>query len=423
MNKIKVRYAPSPTGIPHVGNIRTALFNYLFAKNKKGKFILRIEDTDRKRLVPQAEEKIEESLKALNLNWDEKIIQSQRLEIYKKYLDQLKEKKVVYEDEGSWRFKVEKGQELTWSDGVHGAVSFKSDVIEDFVIIKSDGFPTYHFASVVDDHDTQISHVFRGDEWISSTPKHLMIYQSFGWQAPVFVHLPVILGADKKKLSKREGAKTVFEYLEEGLLPETIINFLALLGWSPEGEQEIFSLEELVKEFSIERINKNSPVFNVDKLIWMNGQWIHKRLEVGDLVERINKKFPNLNKKEILEYLPLVRDRLSSIDDYPKITNFLTSEKINIDPNKIILPADKLVKIKNEYKVIDPLKWDKTFIGNATASVIQHEGLSKGETLSSIGTAVSGSTVTPPIYDSLEKLGKEKTLERLDEAIRKKTQK
>src|SRR3989338_5434495 len=292
---VRVRYAPSPTGVPHVGNIRTALFNYLFAKKENGQFLLRIEDTDRVRLIPESIDKIKQSLKLLGLDFnEEELYQSKRLDLYQKYLNILKEKSLTYEDEGAWRFKVEKGKTLSWEDAVHGKVEFKSDVIEDFVIIKSDGYPTYHFANVIDDHETKITHVFRGDEWIPSTPKHLLLYESFDWVPPTFVHLPAILGPDHKKLSKRQGAKSVIEFIEEGYLPEAIINFLAFLGWAPKDNQEIFSLEDLTKAFSIDRINKNSPIFNLEKLKWFNGQWI-KKLDVDDLSKRLSKEFPQYN--------------------------------------------------------------------------------------------------------------------------------
>ncbi len=419
IRRIRVRYAPSPTGIPHIGNIRTALFNYLFAKNQKGTFILRIEDTDQKRLVPNAVEKIRESLSILSLDPDEEYHQSKRLDVYKKHLEILIKNGLAYEEENAWRFKVEKGKNLNWKDVVHGEISFSADVIEDFIIIKSDGYPTYHFASVVDDHDMQISHVFRGDEWISSTPKHLLLYESFGWDPPQFVHMPPILGANKKKLSKRDGAKSVMEYIEEGYLPEAITNFMAFLGWAPKNNQEIFSLEELIKEFSIERINKNSPIFNLQKLNWFNSQWIRK-IDAHELAKRIHEKFPKFELNKIIDNLPLVRERLSSLDDFPKLTSFLLLEdKIKVDASKVILPAVDLSKIVNEYKPIQS-QWTKANIGNATISVIERENLSKPQTLNSIGTAVSGSTVTPPIYDSLEKLGFDKTISRIEDVIKKK---
>ena len=290
--RVVVRYAPSPTGVPHIGNIRTALFNFLFARNQKGQFLLRIEDTDRARLIPESINQIKKSLEVLSLNWDgDEIYQSKRLKLYDRHLQILKDKNYTYKEEDAWRFRVPKELKLTWRDLVHGPVEFSSNVIEDFVIVKSDGFPTYHFASVVDDHLMQITHVIRGDEWISSTPKHLLLYKAFSWNPPAFVHLPPILGPNKKKLSKREGAKSVLEYLNEGYLSEAIINFLSLLGWAPKGDKEVFSHDELIKEFSLERLNKNSPIFNIDKLRWLNGKWIRK-IDEETLIDKIHSSFP-----------------------------------------------------------------------------------------------------------------------------------
>lgn len=414
---VRVRYAPSPTGVPHIGNIRTALFNYLFAKNQGGQFLLRIEDTDRTRLVPEAIDKIKQSLNLLGLNFDEEeIYQSKRLDIYHKHLEILKEKGLAYEDEGAWRFKVEKGQTLSWDDAVHGKVEFKSEVVEDFVIIKSDSYPTYHFANVIDDHETQISHVFRGDEWIPSTPKHLMLYQAFGWEHPAFVHLPPILGPDHKKLSKRDGAKSAMEYIEEGYLPEAIINFMAFLGWAPKDNREIFSLEELAKEFSLDRINKNSPIFNIEKLNWFNGQWI-RQIPDEDLADRIVQESPQFSKEKVTEILPIAKDRLVTLKDFNKIAGFILNDDIEVDISLVKLEPDKLNFFYEAFGGIND--WNKANISSAAASVMSDQGLTKAEALGSIGASISGSTVTPPLFDSLEKLGKEKTLIRLENVIKK----
>lgn len=416
MSKVRVRYAPSPTGIPHIGNIRTALFNYLFAKSQGGQFLLRIEDTDRTRLVPEAIDKIKQSLNILGLNFDEEeIYQSKRLDIYHSHLEILKDKNLAYEDEGAWRFKVEKDKMISWDDAVHGKVEFKSDVVEDFIILKSDSYPTYHFANVIDDHETQISHVFRGDEWIPSTPKHLMLYQAFGWENPIFVHLPPILGPDHKKLSKRDGAKSAIEYVEEGYLPEAIVNFMAFLGWAPKDEREIFSLEDLVTEFSIERINKNSPIFNIEKLKWFNGQWI-RSLSNKDLADKVS-KVTTFKSEEITKVLPIVKDRMSTLLDFATIAGFLFTDKIELGAEGLLVSPDVLEKLIESYQSID--KWTKENIQNATISIMEAEGLKKSEMYRSIGIAVSGSNITPPIFDSLEILSKEKTTARLNEAIKK----
>lgn len=423
MKSIRVRYAPSPTGIPHIGNIRTALFNYLFAKNQKGDFILRIEDTDRTRLVPESIDKIKESLELLDLKWDEEEHQSKRLDLYKEHLEILKDKNLVYDDGGAWRFKVEKGKSLKWDDVVHGKVQFSSDVIEDFIIIKSDGFPTYHFASVVDDHDMRITHAFRGDEWISSTPKHLLLYQAFGWEPPKFVHLPPILGTDHKKLSKRQGAKSAVEYIEEGYLPEAIVNFLAFLGWSPpppealgEGgkrEREIFSLEELTKIFSLDRINKNSPIFNVEKLNWFNGQWIRKLPQI-DLAEKIKKAFPKYNPQIIEKITPLIRERITNVNDFPKLCDFIFNSP---KPITITLSRDLILKIAATF---EKLNWNSEEIKKSIEDFSQSQKMDKKDLIVGVRNIVAGTSVTPPLYESLEILGRENTIARLKKASEQK---
>src|SRR3990167_6419286 len=242
---VRVRIAPSPTGIPHIGNTRTALFNYAFAKHNKGKFIVRIEDTDQARIVPGAKEAIFEILNWLGIAWDEEYVQSERKNIYKEHVENLIKKGLAYADEGAVRFKIPTNREISWIDAVGDKkISFKTDVLEDFVILKSDGFPTYHLANVVDDHLMHITHVIRAEEWLSSTPKHILLYKAFGWEIPMFAHIPLLLNPNKSKLSKRQGDVAVEEYLKKGYLKETLLNFIALLGWNPGAgnTQEIFSL-------------------------------------------------------------------------------------------------------------------------------------------------------------------------------------
>ncbi len=412
--KVRVRYAPSPTGVPHIGNIRTALFNYLFAKKEGGQFLLRIEDTDRTRLVPESVDKIKQSLELLGLEFaEEEIYQSQRLKLYLKHLEVLKEKGLAYEDEGAWRYKVEKGKTLSWNDAVHGKVEFKSDVIEDFIIIKSDTFPTYHFANVIDDHETKISHVFRGDEWIPSTPKHLLLYEAFGWEPPIFVHLPAILGPDHKKLSKRQGAKSVIEFIQEGYLPEAIINFLSFLGWAPKDNQEIFSLQDLSKVFSIERINKNSPIFNLEKLSWFNGQWI-KKLDIDDLSQRLAQEFPEYNVDRIKEVAPLVNSRIFTLKDFKALAGFFF-EKPNVESRVKDLPVSGAV-IASAITILGAVPEEDWVADNLKSQIValaQKEQIEPKDLFRGIGIAISGSLVTPPLFESLNKLGKGESIARL----------
>lgn len=284
-SKFRVRFAPSPTGIPHIGNTRTALFNFLFAKHNNGRLILRIEDTDRARFVKEAESAIIEILEWLGISWDEKFIQSERLEIYREHAQILKQKKLVYEDEGALRFKMPKDDETSWNDAVgNKKITFKNETQEDFIILKSDGYPTYNFANVVDDYLMNITHVIRGEEFISSTPKHVQLYKAFGWNSPVFAHLPVILGPDRSKLSKRHGAKSVLDYKSEGYIKEALLNFMVLLGWNPGDDKEQLSIDEMIKFFDLKDINTANPIFDIKKLDWLNGVWIRS---ISDLDSRL----------------------------------------------------------------------------------------------------------------------------------------
>ncbi|MEK7189941.1 MAG: glutamate--tRNA ligase, partial [Patescibacteria group bacterium] len=336
-----VRFAPSPTGFLHVGSLRTALYNFLFARQHNGDFILRLEDTDRARYVAGAAESLLKTLAAAGLDWDEgpmlsdkekgkfgPYVQSERMEIYKKYAAELVDKDRAYYcfcpaerleklrqtqqankqptmydglccglDRSSVaknlkenkphviRLAVPKEGMTKFKDIIRGEVEFENKLIDDQVLVKSDGFPTYHLANVVDDHLMKITHVIRGDEWLSSTPKHIVLYDAFGWDAPRFAHIPLLLNPDKSKLSKRQGDVAVEDYLKKGYLPEVLINFMALLGWNPGTEQEIFSLSKLIKAFDISKAQKAGAVFNLEKLDWMSGEYI-KKMPVGELVKK-----------------------------------------------------------------------------------------------------------------------------------------
>ena len=274
---VKVRFAPSPTGTLHVGGIRTALFNYFFAKANGGIFVLRNEDTDQARKVEGSLEATLESLTWLGILWNEVVTQSTRLEFYKKYALELVEHGKAIEEEGAIRFITPENGVTEWTDAVgNKKISFENSDIESFIILKKDGFPTYHLANVVDDHLMEITHVLRGEDWIPSAPKHLMLYEAFGWQAPIFAHLPNVLGTDGKKLSKRRGAKSVLDFKNEGFLPETLLNYLMLLGWSPKDDREILSADDFIQVFSLQNVNAAPSIFDEKKLLWMNGEYIRK---------------------------------------------------------------------------------------------------------------------------------------------------
>lgn len=412
MDNVRVRYAPSPTGIPHIGNIRTALYNFLFAKSQKGQFILRIEDTDRARFVPESLPKIEESLKVLGLDWDERYQQSQRLDVYGKNLEILKKKKAAFKDGGAWKFKVEKAKLIKWADVVHGDVEFSSDVIEDLVIVKSDKFPTYHFASVVDDHQMQISHVIRGDEWISSTPKHLLLYEAFGWNPPMFAHIPPILGESRKKLSKREGAKSTLEYIDEGYLPEALVNFLALLGWSPKGDRELFTLDELVAEFSLDRLNKNSPIFNLEKLNWFNKKYLQKiaALDLLEAIKNRSQKAKSISDEKLTKILELVRERITTLADFDSVAAIFFEKGREKPPEKS--------KCQNAKAAIESISlWTEQSITSALDQWIEKNNLEPSDFKNTLRLAIFADN-TPPIYQSIAVLTKEQVLRRIDDALK-----
>jgi glutamyl-tRNA synthetase len=351
---VKVRFAPSPTGIPHIGNTRTAFFNFLFAKANKGEFILRIEDTDQKRIVDGAESAILEILSWLGIKHDGEILhQSKRLEVYKKYSEELLSKKIAYEKDGAIWVKMPDEKSFEWEDLVgNKKIKFEGKDQEDFVIIKSDGFPTYHLANVVDDKLMEITHVIRGEEWISSTPKHIYLYESFDWEKPYFAHLPVILGTDRSKLSKRHGAKSVLDYRDEGFLKEALLNFMALLGWNPGGDKEEMSMDEMIKLFKIEDVNTANSIFDIKKLEWLNGIWIRK---VDDLQKRLKDYYQK--DKKVLEVLSSDKSdliinaaatRMRHLSEFKELINKKeerkkTKEEIEIS-KKLLSHLEKLLK-------------------------------------------------------------------------------
>jgi glutamyl-tRNA synthetase len=317
IKKIKTRFAPSPTGSLHVGGIRTALFNYFLARAQKGIFMLRIEDTDQQRKVEGAEEQIKESLEWLGVNWDEFVVQSQRLGEYKKYAEKLLTEGKAKEDNGAIRFIVSKEGKTEWNDAIgQKVISFENIDIEDFIILKKDGYPTYHLASIVDDHMMNITHVIRGEDWISSTPKHIMLYKALGWEVPIFAHVPNVFGTDGKKLSKRRGAKSALDYRKEGILSEALLNYLMLLGWSPKNDHEIFEKEEIEKEFTLENINSSPAIFDEKKLLWINGEHI-RLLTTESLKEKLLEFDPALSEMEnFTKYIPLAQTRMKTLSEF-----------------------------------------------------------------------------------------------------------
>lgn len=478
--KVRVRFAPSPTGYLHVGHARTAVYNWLLAKKYKGRFILRIEDTDVKRLFPGAIEGILESMSWLGINWDEGPVvggdygpyqQSKRMELYRnaayKLLEEgkayrcfcepkeleerrkiaLKEKRPPMYDERCRKLseteidnllKIKKPFAIRLAipeigitevyDLIHDKITFKNEFIEDLVLLRSSSDPTYNHCVVVDDNAMKISLVIRGDDHLPNTPKQVNLYKALGYPIPQFAHLPMILGSDGSKLSKRHGATAIHEYKEVGYLPQAMLNFLSLLGWSYDDKTTIFSKDDLIEKFSIEHVSKNPAIFDIKKLDWMNGYYI-RNLTIKELVELI---IPFLQKEELLpkkiskedqdkmeEIVPIIQERIKLLSDVIPLTDFLFKEKIEIE-EKALKDAKK---IENKEKIINltisklaSLKeFSKERIEKVLREVLDELSVKAGKAFMLIRIAISGKKVSPPLFESIYILGKDKTIQRLTE--------
>ncbi len=400
---VRVRFAPSPTGIPHVGNIRTALFDYCFAKSQKGVFILRIEDTDQARLVEGAVDKIKESLSWLGASWDEFVVQSERLDHYKNYALELVKTGKAREEDGAIRFIVPKTGTTSWIDAVgNKEISFQNKDIEDFIILKKDGFPTYHLANVIDDHLMDITHVIRGEDWIPSGPKHIMLYEAFSWKPPVFAHVPNVMGTDGKKLSKRKGAKSVLDFKTEGYLPEALFNYLMLLGWSPKDDREILPKKVIEDEFKLENINVAPAIFDEKKLLWLNGEYI-RQLSDEDLEKRLLEFDPKISSiKKFEQYISLAKTRMKTLADFETLLTY----DVKVEFTKEQKNLAKLL-IKN-YKEIET--WNRDEILKAS---FQARDESKSST-KDLYLVLTGKSQGLPLAEKLEIEGREQTVSLLE---------
>ncbi len=474
MGGVRVRIAPAPTGFLHIGTARTALYNWLFARSKGGKFILRIEDTDPARSNPQMVEVIIDSLRWLGLDWDEgPYFQSQRMELYRDYAQRLlvsgyayycyctedelrerrekalKEKKDWKQDrrclrltpeerqrldqEGkpkALRFLVPKGKTVV-DDLVYGRVEKENADIEDLIIVRSDGLPTYNLACVVDDLEMRITHVIRGNDHLTNTFKQILIYKALGTSPPLFAHLPLGLGEDRSKISKRHGAVSVAEYRKMGFLPEALINYLALLGWSPGDDREIMTRTELVKAFSLERVRLSNPIFDLEKLEWMNSQYI-KGLEADDLLQRVlpflqeNGWFKGDLGEEEREWLKkvllLIRERAHKLTDFVNLGEFFFSSQIEYEPQAVEehlhSPGvrEKMTLLREELAELED--FSAHFIESALRALATDLGVKAASLIHPLRVATTGRKVGPSLFHLLELLGKEKVLNRLDDALR-----
>jgi glutamyl-tRNA synthetase len=474
---VRVRFAPSPTGYLHVGGARTALYNWLFARKNKGVFILRIEDTDRTRYVPGSVEDIQESLKWLGLQWDEgPYFQSERINIYRQHAEILLQKGYAYrcfcseerlealrqeqmkrglkpgydrkcryltQEESDRmvkegmpyviRLKVPLDKEIVFEDYLRGTIKVHGSELEDIVLLKSDGYPTYHLANVVDDHLMGITHVMRADEWIPSTPYHVFMYEAFGWEPPIFAHLPVILAPDGKgKLSKRHGATSVLEFRKMGVLPEALVNFLALLGWSPGGNREIISLQEMIELFDLKKVGKRGSVFDFNKLYWMNSYYIRQKTE-EELFE-LSKPFfaekgfdiEKIDPTLLKNLLKLYKERIKILSELPDACKFAFTDDIEYDEEGVkkylSSPEIKtyLSKFSEVLKNIE--EFTKENIETALRSFANEEKIEPKTIIHPLRVILTGKTVGPGLFELMEALGKEVCIRKINIGIQRLSQ-
>lgn len=481
MNSVRVRFAPSPTGYLHVGGLRTALYNFLFARKNNGKFILRIEDTDRNRYVEGAVEKLINSLKWCGLDYDEgpdfegqfgPYIQSQRLSIYKQYANRLLtegkayycfcsperlealredqqkrklpqakydkhclslhkneiEEKLSHGTQHVIRLNVEPNKKIIFDDIIRGKIEFESNNVDDQILIKSDGYPTYHLANVVDDHLMEISHVIRGEEWLSSTPKHILLYNFFGWNKPVFAHLPLLLNPDRSKLSKRQGDVAVEDYRGKGYLKDALVNFVALLGWNAGDDQEFYYINELIQKFSLEKVNKAGAVFDLEKLNWLNAEHLRKKTNEDILLmlkeEILNSQFATHNFPDdyLIRVIEAMKERVSFVFEFLRKSPYFFErpreyEKASVEKNWKTETPKHIIKLRSKFEQLqNPTKENYE---DALKQVAEELNIGAGKLIHPLRLAVSGMSTGPGVYDILIILGKSEIILRMDYAVEK----
>jgi len=423
---VRVRFAPSPTGTLHVGSARTALFNWLFAKHHRGTFILRIEDTDQKRSDPAFLKDITASLSYLGIQLDEgPVFQSQRLPVYQRCAEQLLTQGKAGRQEGAVVFAV-KPQQVTFTDLIHGAITVDTSLFETLVLMKSDGSPTYNFACVVDDADMAITHVIRGDDHIANTPKQLILYQALGLTPPQYAHLPLIVGADRARLSKRQGATSVSEYRDVGYLPEAFVNYLVLLGWSPGGNRELVPPEELVTLFDLTRVRKTAAQFDQQKLDWLNSQYIKQAgvERLRDLcAERLIAKgllSQDYDRAWLSRIVTLLQDRLKTLQEVEEEQTFFFVDPPAYQPEAVEQflrhngVSGHLAALKERLAALP--SFDTATVEQATRALIAERGLQSKELIHPARVALTGRSVSPPLFEVMSILGKDRVLKRLEHA-------
>lgn len=430
-NKPRVRFAPSPTGSLHVGGARTALFCWLYARNRGGKFILRIEDTDRKRSQKELSSEIINELSWLGLDWDEgPYFQTERFEIYRRLALQLLDSSMAYRSEadndgGTAIILPIDHADINFTDVVYGPITVSGSELKDIVLLKSDGSPAYNFACVVDDHDMRITHVIRGEDHIPNTPKQLILYRALGWTPPVFAHLPLILGEDKAPLSKRHGATSLLNFRKEGFLPDALRNYLALLGWSPGGDRELMDTAELIRRFSLKKVSRRAAVLDYQKLLWMNGQYIRDK-DAGELVTYlqpllVGTEWENVPRERLEKIVALLGHRLKSLMDFSNLAAYFLEEDISFEPAAVEKywgggnTTELLRSAEREIESLDQFSEEK--LEKSLRKLIAELEIKAGVLIHPLRVAVTGRMDSPGIFEILLLLGRELTLRRLKQAI------
>ncbi len=405
----RTRFAPSPTGSLHIGSLRTAIYAYALAKHDNGQFLLRIEDTDQKREVKGAKEELVKTLNKFGLTWDEEpLIQSQRAatEVYRQAAEKLVASGHAYADQGAIRLKVPKNEKITFHDFIiRKDISWDSNQVPEAVLLKSNGFPTYHLASVVDDNESKITHIIRSVEWLPSTPIHILVYRSLGHELPNIGHPTAILDPEGGKLSKRKGNVSIEDFLEKGYLPEALLNFVILLGWAPKNNRELFTLTEFVKEFDIKGFQKSNPKLDLKKLDWFNGHYLRQKSD-SELLELIKPQlaYP-ADEAKLLQIMPLVKDRATTVASMITLMKFF-----------FVAPSPQDVNIEHIQAaegVLEKVAWNRTDIDRELLEKIKQQGWRTGDFFMSLRLAICGSRVTPPLTESMLILGQEEVLSRL----------
>jgi glutamyl-tRNA synthetase len=433
IDKVRVRFAPSPTGYLHIGGARTALYNYLVAKHYQGVFILRVEDTDQVRSTEESTKSIFESLQWLGITWDEgPYYQSERRHIYNEYAKKLlDEKKAVYQEDPAKGkavvFKMPTGKQIVFNDLIHEAIKFESDLLGDIVLVKSDGFPTYNFACVIDDALMNITHIIRGDDHISNTPKQIVLYEALGRPSPQFAHIPLIMGEDGSRLSKRHGHTSVSEYRELGYLPEALFNFLSLLGWSPGDDTEIMDRDEIIKRFTIERVKDKPAQFNIKKLTWLNSHYLKhvSRERLYKLaIPYLSQAGCNISgfpEEKIIKLVDFYRERIRILSEITEATKFFFEDKIIYQMEarqKFIEPQESKEVLQEVYDGISTLQeFNEGSLETLLRRIAESKNLKFQDVAQPIRVALTGTTVSPGIFEVMELLGRQKVQERIKQML------